>query len=166
MFLHAFLLPLVMGVSEALNVHLAAKNPLMPEGWASMKAFPHNIAKKKRSSSEPVFLMTAINTDSKCGGSTKLIMGTGFNLCMQGVNANGQSVGSAINYFVAQDDCFIHFNTQTFNASNCSGPMIESTNTIPTKCIAADDGSGVMYGLSASVTPWIEDQWSSGIVTE
>ncbi len=168
LFTASFLAVLLSVSAVDFNFNKAVKNPLMKKEWASMKpAVSRSVTPSDtvKSATSPAFLIATLSTEgSTCGGATRLIVGTGFNTCMVGMDNDGKVVGSQSNMFISEDASTINYVAISYNSTDCTGNSQQAPANIPKKCLDADGSTHVIYSTTADLHPWVK--YPTGMVQE
>ncbi len=162
LFTASFLTVLLSVSAVEFNVNKAVKNPFMNKNWASMKPSVSNNNKAvlssetDKSTSTPTFLISTLHDSAQsCDGPVRLIVGTGFNYCMVGMDDNGKIVGSIKNSFTSEDATYINYVSIAYNSSDCTGNSEMSSATIPKQCQPSYDKYSMSYATSTERFPWV-----------
>jgi len=97
-------------------------------------------------STNPQTLMfLQFTTSTTCAGTADQAGGIPFNVCMTGLDENGNALGSGVYQVTGQDENVLYTTYSEFPSSDCSGTLnYQETNNYPKYCLP-DGEKGLSY---------------------
>mmetsp|Transcript_3319 Transcript_3319/g.5167 ORF Transcript_3319/g.5167 Transcript_3319/m.5167 type:complete len:282 (+) Transcript_3319:57-902(+) len=135
----------------------------LPRDWSGFrveKEYPAKIG----SSTGGFLIASEYLLSTVCKGPESLNYAMGMDVCMVGMNENGEVVGSAILELKSSDAEFIEFTKTEYKSNNCMGVPKVSNEKVPVTCYTPGPPStvGVRYAYTTDPAPWTS--YDNGLV--
>eukprot|EP00601_Ochromonadales_sp_CCMP2298_P009441 CAMPEP_0173264412 /NCGR_PEP_ID=MMETSP1142-20121109/27962_1 /TAXON_ID=483371 /ORGANISM="non described non described, Strain CCMP2298" /LENGTH=167 /DNA_ID=CAMNT_0014199951 /DNA_START=71 /DNA_END=574 /DNA_ORIENTATION=- len=122
---------------------------LIPDGWSNLR-----IVGGKGGKASGFIVVSENLLSTMCIGDVDLHYGMATGVCMEGVDVDGNVVGSTVTEFKSAEEDYLNFDQVMYASHDCSGTGEVVVNKVPTYCYTPGPPSTVGARYSKAPGRW------------